>query len=207
MYIAIDAGSSFLKLAKLEVQGENVSVLESERRAVKRVPDTQPYEYEYDIAGIVGQVRDYIDRAAPAGNIEGILITAQMHGYVLRNNVTGECSNYISWQDERCLAVRGGESYLDRLRRLIPAGLIARSGMRLKCEMALCNLYADAAERGLELSDGYELFTLGSYMINSLCGRNITHITSAVPTGPSSLPISLRAATVMETLVAVKMTP
>ena len=183
MYIAIDAGSSFLKLAKLKLQGENVSVLESERRAVKRVPDTQPYKYEYDIAGIVGQVRDYIDRAASAGNIEGILITAQMHGYVLRNNATGECSNYISWQDERCLAVHGGESYLDRLRRLIPAGLIARSGMRLKCEMALCNLYADAAERGLELSDGYELFTLGSYMINSLCGRNITHITSAVPTG------------------------
>ena len=58
MYIAIDAGSSFLKLAKLKLQGENVSVLESERRAVKRVPDTQPYKYEYDIAGIVGQVRD-----------------------------------------------------------------------------------------------------------------------------------------------------
>lgn len=184
MYIAIDAGSSFLKLGRLDVAGGNVTVAASERHAVRRTAVGQSYKYEYDIAGIVGQVRDYIDRAAAEGDVEGILITAQMHGYVLKDLRTGRLSDYVSWQDERCLVTHGDGSYLDGLRARIPADVIARSGMRLKCEMAVCNLYADACERKLDLSDGgYEIFTLGSCITQQLCGRNITHITSAVPTG------------------------
>ena len=77
MYIAIDAGSSFLKLGRLDVAGGNVTVAASERHAVRRTAVGQSYKYEYDIAGIVGQVRDYIDRAATEGDVEGILITAE----------------------------------------------------------------------------------------------------------------------------------
>ena len=151
MYIAIDAGSSFLKLGRLDVAGGNVTVAASERHAVRRTAVGQSYKYEYDIAGIVGQVRDYIDRAATEGDVEGILITAQMHGYVLKDLRTGRLSDYVSWQDERCLVTHGDGSYLDGLRARIPADVIARSGMRLKCEMAVCNLYADACERKLDI--------------------------------------------------------
>lgn len=183
MYIAIDAGSSFLKFGLIDVSCGNVSVVEKERRAVVRAATPHPYQYEYDVENIAAEVRGYIDRTATRMPVEGILITTQMHGSVLKNTQSGETSNYISWQDERCLAVRDGESSLDRLRRIIPADIIALSGMRLKCEMALCNLYAKAADEGLDLSHGYEVFTLGSYIINSLCGSNVTHITNAVPTG------------------------
>ena len=113
MYIAIDAGSSFLKLGRLDVAGGNVTVAASERHAVRRTAVGQSYKYEYDIAGIVGQVRDYIDRAATEGDVEGILITAQMHGYVLKDLRTGRLSDYVSWQDERCLVTHGDGSYLD----------------------------------------------------------------------------------------------
>ena len=99
MYIAIDAGSSFLKLAKIEVQGENISVLESERRAVKRVPDTQPYKYEYDIAGIVGQVRDYIDRAASAGKYEFVYAdTGKYEARVRGRTAWDNCKPRSEWE-------------------------------------------------------------------------------------------------------------
>lgn len=183
MYIAIDAGSSFLKFGLIDVSCGNVSVIEKERRAVVRAETPHPYQYEYDAENIIAEVRGYIDRTAARMPVEGILITTQMHGAVLKDTASGKASNYISWQDERCLAAADGESSLDRLRRIVPADVIARSGMRLKCEMALCNLYAKAAEERLDLSHGYEVFTLGSYIINSLCGSNVTHITNAVPTG------------------------
>lgn len=188
MYIAIDAGSSFLKFALLEVSGSGVSIIEKERQAVVRAATEFGYKYEYDAAAIANGARGYIDRAAARYPIEGILITTQMHGAVLKDLTDGRSSAYISWQDERCLVSRDGESALDCLRRTVPADVIAKSGMRLKCEMALCNLWAKAREEGLDLSRGYEVYTLGSYIINALCGENVTHITNAVPTGFFDLP-------------------
>lgn len=183
MYIAIDIGSSFFKLALLEISKDNINILSNERTAVKRVETCSPDEYEYDISAISERIRQFIDSAAETGNIRGILITTQMHGFVLRNIRTDKTYNYISWQDERCLKKYGDTTYLEYLKSSVPAEVISCSGMRLKCEMAFCNLFAMSKDKDLRLSDGYEVYTLGSYIIHSLCGRNITHITNAAPTG------------------------
>ncbi|MDO5377302.1 MAG: FGGY family carbohydrate kinase, partial [Clostridia bacterium] len=57
------------------------------------------------------------------------------------------------------------------------------TGVYLKPALGLCNLYALIRERGGKPAEGARLYTLGSYLIEKLTGRNVCHITNAAPIG------------------------
>lgn len=178
MYVGIDFGSSFLKFAQLSEDGQI--------RNVHRLPTlrsgNEAQRAEYLLSPMIDAVHRYIDDTIAAADepVRGILISTQMHGYVLRT-VDGD-SHYISWQDELSMLPIHGETPFERLGALGVDALLQDSGLRRKSELALCSLFTRVC-RGEQQVEGSELFTLGSYLIADLCGCNLTHITNAAPTG------------------------
>lgn len=177
MYIGIDFGSSFLKFACIRASGE----VDYTRRIPTIRAELEPYRAEYCLPIMIEAIRTYIDEVIVSGEaVEGILISTQMHGYVLRS-AAGD-SRYISWQDELATQPWAGSTSFAQLQQLGAAQGLCCSGLPLKPELALCSLYARVC-RGEQTVSGSELFTLGSYLIAQLCGKNVTHITNAAPTG------------------------
>jgi len=177
MYIGIDFGSSFLKFARIHALGEVCDV----RRVSTVRAELEPSRAEYCLPAMIDAIRAYIDEVMTGDvPVDGILISTQMHGYVLRS-AAGD-SHYVSWQDELAMQPWGESTPFEQLRQCGVPHHLRSSGLPLKPELALCSLYARIC-RGEQAIAGSELFTLGSYLIAQLCGSNVTHITNAAPTG------------------------
>ncbi len=180
MLIVADFGTSFMKLATVdESTGEEIHAQKLRTKAM--VEDG--VRCEYDAKLFLEGLKAYIDRQASEKQVDAVLISAQMHGFVWKQN--DNFAHYVSWQDKR--SMHDGCHTFDMLRETIPSEVIMRSGMRLKPEMALCNLRSILSTEGVmklaDSKDSFELFTLGSYVTYMLTGRNVTHASAAVPTG------------------------
>ncbi len=180
MLIVADFGTSFMKLATVDERtGEEIHARKLRTKAVT----ADGIRCEYDAKLFFESLRSYIESQAAEHQVDAVLISAQMHGFVLKRN--GVFGNYISWQDKR--SMHDECHTFDRLCETIPSEIMMRSGMRLKPEMALCNLRSIlSAEKIMKIADAkdtLELFTLGSYVTFMLTGKNVTHASAAVPTG------------------------
>lgn len=182
-YLGIDLGSSFIKTVFMDADAKSI---------VDRRSDEMPGKtecavrgaYEIDAAQIVRKVTDVIEEYA-AGypeEIEGLLLSVQMHGFVY--SVPHRRDMYVSWQDMRCLNQRKGDrrTYLEYLEELIPKCDMTENGVYLKPAMGMCNLYA-MLEDDPSIPRNGTLYTLGSYIIYSLTGKNVTHAESFAPLG------------------------
>jgi sugar (pentulose or hexulose) kinase len=122
--------------------------------------------------------------------IEGLAFSTQMHGCVY-HDAAKRTDLYLSWQDTRCLdAVPGtGESPLERLNKLIAPEELINAGVPLKPALAFSNLYALSLTESRWKKDysRMEIYSLGSYFIYTLTGRNICHITNAAPMGMADI--------------------
>ncbi len=180
MLIVADFGSSFIKFATVDERtGEEIH---SRKLRTKTVIE-DGIRCEYDAKLFFESLKSYIDSQASEKPVDAVLISAQMHGFVLKRN--GAFGNYISWQDKR--SMHDECHTFAKLRETIPSEIMMRSGMRLKPEMALCNLRSILSAEGIlkiaDSGDTFELFTLGSYVTHLLTGKNATHASAAVPTG------------------------
>ncbi len=170
--IALDLGSSFTKAALL-VDGR----VQHERQ----IPTPEPLQgdgdrYEIDAEVYYQQVLSLINALLAMGTVQGILLSTQMHGYVLTDGSFAPRTPYVSWRDQM------GARHLPSLRRLLTDADVYPSGVPLKGNLALCALLARKAE-GEVLPEGALFHTLGGYMIARLTGRHVCHITNAAPTG------------------------
>lgn len=176
MYIGIDFGSSFVKAALID-NGVKKTI---KKRTVRATTDRQ-YKYEYDVGDMLGFAKKSIDEFSRIEKIDGIILSTQMHGFILEKN--GIATNYISWQDERSLQTdESGLNTLERLKMSVPSELIHLGGVNFKCELSLCgavSYFRETDDNPFE----YVFYTLGSYIISKLTGKNVTHITNAAPTG------------------------
>lgn len=120
------------------------------------VIEEYPY-FEVDAKEIVRIVEMLIREADRA------FFSVQMHGYVLLKNGK-TVSNYISWRDER------GKDETPSF------ALTKEYGVDIKPNLPRLSLQTQKV-------DFDEICTLGSYIVYSLTGKNITHITDAAPTG------------------------
>ncbi|MCI8550599.1 MAG: hypothetical protein HFI68_08450 [Lachnospiraceae bacterium] len=175
MYLGIDIGSTSVKSVVLDVGRQKGYVLgrrESPGPGREREPHSCriPAEKYYEL------VSGLLEEAMGMGyTVEGIIFSTQMHGFVLGDT-------YVSWQDTSCLKKNpDGISYLDELKEKISREDIRRTGVYLKPSLGLCNLYAILGEGNQGREE--EIFTLGSYLIHRLTGRNCCHITNAAPWG------------------------
>ena len=170
--LALDLGSSFTKAAL---------IADGRVLAEKQMPTLEPLcrenvRYEIDAECYYHQVRGLIDEFLDAGEMQGILFSTQMHGYVLTNADMTPIRPYVSWQDQL------GAKHLPEIREILTDTDVYPSGVPLKANLALCALLARRIEGEL-LPDGALLHTLGGYMIARLTGQHVCHITNAAPTG------------------------
>ena len=184
VYIAIDIGSTYIKSSLLDPDSGIIS--ERNRAEVApRIRQENSLRFEVEMDAILTAVRAILDGyTAQRRDIAGILLFTQMHGFVYSDPACPE-ERYISWQDARCLeaADASGRTVLDLLGERITLEEMRPTGVYLKPALGLCNLYALIRERGGVPTPGAKLYTLGSYLIEKLTGRNICHITNAAPIG------------------------
>jgi sugar (pentulose or hexulose) kinase len=184
-FIAVDAGSSYVKTALFNLETNDI---------VEKVKFASPHKnynmneriFEIDGEVFFSVVKESIDDLCRRyAGIEGILFSTQMHGCVLEGKKSGQ-TVYISWQDSRCLCKMpcSEKSYLEHLTELFPLETMRSTGVEIKPALALCNLYALKSEKEVSFDEGdWELYTLGSWFIRRLTGKNTCHITNAAPTG------------------------
>lgn len=172
----MDLGSTYTKAALLV---DHRVVME------RQLPTPGPLQasaerYEIDAEKYYQQVLTLIDAFLDEGDVQGILLSTQMHGYVLTDASFKSCTPYVSWRDQL------GENYLPQLREWLTAADVYPSGVPLKGNLALCSLLARRAQ-GDDLPETAWFHTLGGYMVARLTGRHACHITNAAPTGMADI--------------------
>lgn len=183
-YLAIDIGSSFVKAGLLDLDARTIV----DQRKLPQAPrmDESGRRHEVDaerLFGIVEQLlQAYLERYG--SQICGILMSTQMHGFILADAQAHPVTPYISWQDERSLETVPGKgiTYLDQMMSFISRDDMAETGVYLKPPLAMCNLYT-LLQNGFPVRAGMNFCTIGSYVIFRLTGVNACHLTNAGPTG------------------------
>lgn len=171
-FIAVDMGSSFTKIALLNTNG--VVVEKQESTPFPLPSGNGRFEIEADM--YFQQVIALIDSFANTPDVEGILFSTQMHGYVLTDACCSPITPYVSWQD------RQGALHLEKIGQTLSAADVFLSGVPMKGNLALCSLLA-RMEEGFVIPQGTLFHTLGGYIITRLTGHHTCHITNAAPTG------------------------
>lgn len=182
-YVAIDIGSSFVKSALLDLDAHTIS---HPRKAAQAEPLPSPgRRFEVDGEAMFRRVKELLDSYLEqfGGEIRGVLLSTQMHGFILAGADGMAVTPYISWQDERCLEeMEPGLSYIGWLEQHISRQEMEDVGVYLKPMMGLCNLFT-LLRQGFQPPEGTQFCTIGSYMILRLTGQNVCHLSNASPTG------------------------
>lgn len=176
-WIALDLGSTHTKCAVLDSDTGDIRWRRQESTPPGGGMDGR---HETDAEAYFQQAQALLMEATTP-DIAGILLSTQMHGYVLTDEANRPVSPFVSWQDR--LAV----PYLDALRTRLPRGDMERTGVPLKPNLAMCMLYARLQE-GLALAEGTRFHTLGGYIIARLTGAHVCHSTNAAPIGLLDVP-------------------
>lgn len=163
--LCIDIGSTKIKYALFE---------NGRRTSEGSLPFPPPvraegYFYEVSAPAVAAAVKAVI-RAFPSA--ENVLFSVQMHGHVLsvRKDI------YVSWRDKRSL---DGGLY-EKLKMIYGEAFSPESGTVSKPNLAVYGMLADLAG-GAEVSG--EFYSLGSYIVSELTGRNVSHATDLCATG------------------------
>lgn len=179
--VAIDVGSSFLKASVLDMERQKI-IKKVKMPAPERHGTDRRFEVRAD--AYVQFVRSIVSDCIQAcGEISGLLLATQMHGYVYSTSQDPAADVYVSWQDMRCLdTMPGGQTYMAHLQRRIPPGAMEDCGVYLKPSLACCNLFTTFLQQP-DLPRNGRLYTIGSYIIEKLTGRNVCHPSNAAPLG------------------------
>ena len=182
-YLAIDVGSSVLKSLVVDDAGTN-----SLPRKVPMPNATRGLRkgrHESDASAIRGLVLAHIHEALDAcPDIAGVGFSTQMHGILLSDDDNSPLTPFLSWQDERVLERDStGEPFSAALADRIPSEHQVSSGVPLRPGIGAGALAHWLAENPLDSHHGVRVHTLGSFLIASLSGEHVTHITNAAPLG------------------------
>ncbi len=183
--LGVDVGSSFLKSSVLDL--ENMAVEDARIVPTPDFKDISGDRREIPIAVLAEAVKSLIDQAAAAFPLEGVVLSVQMHGFMLFRPDGSPVTDYISWQDMRAARPDSrGRDTADRIRALVPPELLGENGITLRNHHSLCPLYQWVLEEGLE--DGVEFAMLGDALTRLITGRRVPiHPTVAASSGLYSL--------------------
>lgn len=182
--LGIDIGSSFIKAAVFSLKEKKIVF---SKTAPSLKSKTHPYKYEILADDIFSHVKDIIDSAHKKYTLSGIFFATQMHGFVVKRP---NCHDiYISWQDSRStIPLNNGKNSIEQLGELISKEEILKTGVPLKPSLGICNLFALINQENLD-PNTLTVYTLGSYLLYKLCGKNISHITNLAPLGIMDLSV------------------
>lgn len=178
--IGIDIGSSFLKVSLFDMNTGKL-IEKKKQPSPKRLGSGT--RFEVHAGDYVEFVRNITDTYAKSYNLAGVLLATQMHGFVYSTSLNMEDDIYVSWQDMRCTErMNNGQTYLEFLQGVVTKEDMKTCGVNLKPSLGSCNLYA-MLDQNPDIPRNGRLYTIGSYIIEKLTGRNICHPTNAAPLG------------------------
>lgn len=182
--IGIDIGSTFIKAAVFDME-EGCCMSSSSVPFPSRTKQDYSECFQVPAEEILSIVKTLIDETVKNKPLDYILFSTQMHGFIYEAENSCQAPVYVSWQDSYCTlpVLDGDKTALEALSVLLSHGELNPSGISLKASLGMCNLYARLNSRLSPVPSSGELFTLGSWIIHKLTGRNICHITNAAPLG------------------------
>ncbi|TDG00203.1 sedoheptulokinase [Paenibacillus piri] len=185
-FLGIDMGSSFLKFALLDLSGLHIADVR-EFKAPPLLKHADPRIKETDAALWLDSVRAMIGGyIEAAGRLDGIVITNQMHGFVLTDGAGNPATPFVSWQDTRAIGTIPGGSitYMEDAALRIGEDAILNSGMRPDPGHAAYSLYTLLRQGVIDPRRTYRFHTLGDYIVDALTeGAHKCHLTNAAATG------------------------
>ena len=109
-YLGVDIGSSSIKSAVLDLDKNAIFVL-PKVPSPARSPHPNERFFQVPAKEYLTLIKRMIEESAEAyGDLAGVLLSTQMHGFVLEDV-------YVSWQDTRCLdSHQNGKSFLEVLK-------------------------------------------------------------------------------------------
>ncbi len=183
-YLGIDLGTSFLKVAVLDLD-------RGEIRHVRRLPTPEPVagltanRCELDPAAVLAAVRRLIgDMLGDAPDAEGLVMCSQMHCVVLTDARGEALSNVITWKDQRVLdpSPRGSGNYFEVLLERLDPEDRQRVGGEVRVGLPVATLFW-LAEEG-RLPTGAYAASLPDFVLSNLCGvEPTTEATNAAAHG------------------------
>lgn len=180
-YLLLDIGSTNIKYAIYCLERDEIK--DSGTTAFPpKIPNQNPLIYEVELAGIQAAL-DAVFRKAWATSLSGILLSVQMHGYILAD-ADGTClTPYISWQDRRSLTQYNGSTFFAQFQLQHPHICWSTRGTSCKPNLPLISLYTQAMRSPTLFQQQIQFFTLGSYAAFLLTGQNASHITDCCASG------------------------
>lgn len=186
MYIlGIDIGSSFLKASILDLEKKEIG--KSQTVPTPGFLEENSIKKELSMEKLVLEVKQIIDTFLENYPLSGIVLSTQMHGYMLFSKNGDTHSNYVTWQDRRCTKKdNGGKTTLEVVDTLLQNGRFYEDGVALKPNYSMPALYHFA--RNTRLEENTEYAMLGDGLIRLLTGSKVPiHPTVAASSGMYSL--------------------
>ncbi|TVY08395.1 sedoheptulokinase [Paenibacillus cremeus] len=178
-FLGIDIGSSYLKAALFDLSECRIQSIRK-IKAPEFVPHASSNFKENDPIDFLNRVVEMIDQYLDEDlDIQGIVFSTQMHGFVLTDESGEPISNFIGWQDRRALerVEDSNETYLEWLERLMDSRVHNVNGV--------CSLYHWVLHHPKEKA---WFCTLGDFIISKLSGEKpACHLTNAASTGMVNL--------------------
>ena len=177
MQLLLDVGSTTIKRMILN-RGRIV-----DRAEAITPPNCAAIAGRYEIDGealfkaVLGMLTEGVSRET-----EGLLLSTQMHGFILTDEAGRPLTPFVTWQDRAALERHGGQTTLEALAGVLPQEALFRAGVPLKANLGLVSLAA-RMRAGLAVPEGALFHSLGGYVIYRLCGRHVCHLTNAGPCG------------------------
>ncbi|OBJ55175.1 FGGY family carbohydrate kinase [Mycobacterium asiaticum] len=132
---------------------------------------------------VLAAVEDAIAAVMPAfGQPDQVLLSGQMHCWILTDEHNAPHTPLVTWQDNRALVKRNGIPLLDQLRDALPPEVWHAAGNELRSGLPVAGIYAT----DLSAIDGrFRLHSLLSWVAAMLTGEPAfaQHITDAAASG------------------------
>lgn len=159
--ICLDLGATFIKGALID--DKKSEVIYSKRYSFpERIKIAPPGAVEFSTQQILESANSLLDELLKkASNPKAILISNQMHGFVLIDQSNHAQTNFISWQDQRNFI------YFDELKEKMGERLLSRYGNELKPGHAITTLYALSKMKKLDVANLMPV-SLGDFIVSSI---------------------------------------
>lgn len=178
-YLLIDFGSTNIKYSIYCTKKSNF-LISASFPFPDKMPNTNELFFEVDPHKIT-DILHAILNSITLDSLSGIIISVQMHGYILADLKGTPITPYISWRDKRSCVKFHGRTYYEMFEN---KNIVwSERGTSCKKNLPLINLFAQKHLFPHMFMNDIEFYTLGSSITYILTGKNATHITDCAATG------------------------
>lgn len=173
-YLVLDIGGTFLKGAIADVELGGLRGVR--RRGGAALQPTSFGPACLKPAELISEVRKIVrELSSEVSDISGILVTGQMHGWVITDDDLHPLTDVVTWRDDLTALVNGTEvPAVEQLREQLSETVLKSLGNELRTGLPISSLYARKT-RGM-LPDHGVVHSLISYVAHALVGTVKTHI-------------------------------